>query len=79
MQCPVCQEVTLVMADRQGIEVDYCPQCRGVWLDRGELEKLLGGVRGVEEDWHQDSERESRHYGKPYHRKKKFDFFDIFD
>ncbi len=41
MQCPVCQDVTLVMADRQGIEVDYCPQCRGVWLDRGELDKLI--------------------------------------
>ncbi len=41
MQCPVCKEVTLVMADRQGIEVDYCPRCRGVWLDRGELDKLI--------------------------------------
>jgi Zn-finger nucleic acid-binding protein len=41
MQCPVCQEVTLVMADRQGIEIDYCPRCRGVWLDRGELDKII--------------------------------------
>lgn len=41
MNCPVCKEVTLVMADRQGIEVDYCPQCRGVWLDRGELDKII--------------------------------------
>ena len=41
MHCPVCQEVTLVMANRQGIEVDYCPRCRGVWLDRGELDKLI--------------------------------------
>lgn len=40
MQCPVCN-VTLQMADRQGIEVDYCPKCRGIWLDRGELEKLM--------------------------------------
>jgi len=31
----------LVMSDRQGIEIDYCPQCRGVWLDRGELDKLI--------------------------------------
>ena len=36
MQCPVCR-VPLAMSDRQGIEIDYCPQCRGVWLDRGEL------------------------------------------
>ncbi len=41
MRCPVCLEVNLVMTDRQGIEVDYCPQCRGVWLDRGELDKII--------------------------------------
>lgn len=40
MKCPVCA-VELKMADRQGIEVDYCPQCRGVWLDRGELDKII--------------------------------------
>jgi Zn-finger nucleic acid-binding protein len=41
MKCPVCKEPDLVMADRQGIEIDYCPQCRGVWLDRGELDKII--------------------------------------
>ena len=40
MQCPV-DGTTLVMADRQGVEIDYCPQCRGVWLDRGELDKII--------------------------------------
>jgi Zn-finger nucleic acid-binding protein len=40
MLCPVCR-VDLVMADRQGIEIDYCPRCRGIWLDRGELDKLI--------------------------------------
>src|SRR5690554_670075 len=40
MQCPHCN-VTLMMADRNGIEIDYCPQCRGVWLDRGELDKII--------------------------------------
>lgn len=40
MLCPLCK-VELKMADRQGIEIDYCPQCRGVWLDRGELDKLI--------------------------------------
>lgn len=38
--CPVCT-VELRLADRQGVEIDYCPQCRGIWLDRGELEKLI--------------------------------------
>ena len=38
--CPSCR-VNLVMSERQGVEIDYCPQCRGVWLDRGELDKIL--------------------------------------
>ncbi len=41
MNCPVCKETALVMSERQGIEIDYCPQCRGVWLDRGELDKIV--------------------------------------
>jgi Zn-finger nucleic acid-binding protein len=41
MKCPVCKETQLVMSERQGIEIDYCPQCRGVWLDRGELDKII--------------------------------------
>ena len=40
MKCPTCS-VALVMTDRQGIEIDYCPDCRGVWLDRGELDKII--------------------------------------
>ncbi|MCU0718390.1 MAG: zf-TFIIB domain-containing protein [Pirellula sp.] len=41
MFCPVCSQTTLLMAERQGVEIDYCPKCRGVWLDRGELDKLI--------------------------------------
>lgn len=41
MDCPVCKNVQLLMTDRQGIEIDYCPNCRGVWLDRGELDKII--------------------------------------
>ena len=40
MPCPVCK-TPLAMSDRQGVEIDYCPQCRGVWLDRGELDKII--------------------------------------
>jgi len=39
--CPVCANVELRMSERQGVEIDYCPKCRGVWLDRGELDKLI--------------------------------------
>lgn len=40
MKCPAC-DINLMLAERQGIEIDYCPQCRGVWLDRGELDKII--------------------------------------
>lgn len=40
MLCPVCK-VTLSISERQGVEIDFCPQCRGVWLDRGELDKII--------------------------------------
>ena len=40
MQCQVCK-IDLKIADRQGIEIDYCPQCRGIWLNRGELDKII--------------------------------------
>lgn len=41
MKCPNCSEVDLLMSERQGIEIDYCPKCRGVWLDKGELDKFI--------------------------------------
>jgi len=44
MKCPntqTCPDVDLILAERQGVEIDYCPKCRGVWLDRGELDKLM--------------------------------------
>ncbi|MEJ5254879.1 MAG: zf-TFIIB domain-containing protein [Acidimicrobiales bacterium] len=41
MRCPAGCDATLVMSERQGIEIDYCPSCRGVWLDRGELDKII--------------------------------------
>ncbi len=40
MKCPVCQ-VDLLITDKQGVEIDYCPKCRGIWLDRGELDKII--------------------------------------
>lgn len=47
MQCPI-DGTPLVMADRQGIEIDYCPKCRGVWLDRGELDKIIERSAGYD-------------------------------
>ena len=60
MNCPICN-VQLVMNERQGIEIDYCPRCRGVWLDRGELDKII--ERSVSEL----SQRQSRESGYDHH------------
>ncbi|MEI6455695.1 MAG: zf-TFIIB domain-containing protein [bacterium] len=40
MLCPICK-VDLLMTEKQGVEIDYCPKCRGIWLDRGELDKII--------------------------------------
>jgi Zn-finger nucleic acid-binding protein len=55
MKCPV-DDTTLAISDRQGIEIDYCPTCRGVWLDRGELDKLIER----ENRWVEDQVKEER-------------------
>jgi Zn-finger nucleic acid-binding protein len=48
MDCPTCK-IPLVMAERQGIEIDYCPTCRGIWLDRGELDKIIERSATIEQ------------------------------
>lgn len=66
MKCPVCREPDLVMADRQGIEIDYCPQCRGVWLDRGELDKIIERSAAQVSGERFGGERESQPYPSEY-------------
>ncbi|HEV2126198.1 MAG TPA: zf-TFIIB domain-containing protein [Chloroflexota bacterium] len=69
MKCPSCGE-TLAITDRQGIEIDYCPSCRGVWLDRGELDKIIErserefapAARVEERDGRRDYDRDRRDY-----------------
>jgi uncharacterized protein len=88
MKCPNCN-VNLVMTDRSGIEIDYCPQCRGIWLDRGELDKIIerstqhvpDRVAGYQENYG-SSERDfgSRESDYRYKKKKKESFLgDLFD
>lgn len=81
MKCPNCN-VSLVMTDRSGIEIDYCPDCRGVWLDRGELDKIIErssqNVKNVQQENYFDKQRFST--DKEYHHKKKKGLFgDLFD
>lgn len=71
MRCPVDNEM-LVMADRNGVEIDYCPKCRGVWLDRGELDKIIERSQAAVEP----SPRQTPHYDQHgsrdrYPKKKK--------
>lgn len=84
MKCPVCKDITLLMMDKNGIEIDYCPECRWIWLDRGELEKLINGEKRYENsDEYQNNYSQSHEQYDHQHRthKKKsflesFDFFD---
>lgn len=76
MKCPVCKDVTLLMSEKKGIEIDYCPECRGIWLDRGELEKLMekeNEVVNLDYNKHDDKK------GKYTKRKKESIFGEIFD
>ena len=93
MKCPSCNTVDLVMSERSGIEIDYCPQCRGVWLDRGELDKII--ERNAQSDFTSTPKsdfgrerelRDERHYKDDddyyknrKHGKKKSLFDDLFD
>jgi Zn-finger nucleic acid-binding protein len=85
MKCPVCTGTDLVMSDRQGVEIDYCPNCRGIWLDRGELDKILERAEQYErreyaprEDFRrEDYKREKYEHGE--YKKRKSWWTEIFD
>ncbi|WP_028986549.1 zf-TFIIB domain-containing protein [Thermicanus aegyptius] len=91
MKCPVCETTDLLMAERQGVEIDYCPKCRGVWLDRGELDKIIERSRTISRDVEEidfdpkygEAKRYPTYggeYGYPKKHKKKKSFLeDFFD
>ena len=86
MKCPTCTDATLIMSDRSGVEIDYCPECRGVWLDRGELDKIIERSNGGnamlaeplkrsykdDDDWDDDKRYKIKYdkYGRPYKKSK---------
>lgn len=91
MNCPICN-VPLNIAERQGVEIDYCPQCRGVWLDRGELDKIIERLaseipsrpyperRDERYDQRYDRHHNDHHHDHNHdHHKKKRGLLDIFD
>lgn len=84
MKCPNCN-VNLVMTERSGVEIDYCPECRGIWLDRGELDKIIDRSSQTDRDTNSyDSNspkypnQDNKHY--EYKKKKRDSFLgDLFD
>jgi Zn-finger nucleic acid-binding protein len=90
MMCPACKDTVLSMTDRQGIEIDFCPKCRGVWLDRGELDKIIERSAAATEATPAPSQQTPPHqpqqqpqyqqqpYYKGYKRKKSF-LEELFD
>ena len=81
MQCPSCNE-TLVMSDRNGVEIDYCPKCRGVWLDRGELDKIIERTTSDQSQSYGSVSQQKGYHEQDYkHKKKRKDSFlgDLFD
>lgn len=83
MRCPLC-DVPMKVVERRGVEIDVCPECRGVWLDRGELDKLLNQEAQYHAQWQPYAEPAPPHGTYPHHpprKKKSFleEIFDIFD
>lgn len=91
MKCPVCNDVRMREVEKDGVLIDVCPDCKGVWLDRGELEKLLQEINDIRpsyREWEesrghaQDPYSKHNHKGYPKHKRKKnvLDVFgDLFD
>jgi Zn-finger nucleic acid-binding protein len=76
MKCPACS-ADLLLSERQGIEIDYCPACRGVWLDRGELDKIIErsaveSSRSRQGEYQQEYRKEESHHG---HRDDDHDYY----
>lgn len=94
MKCPVCTGTDLKITERQGVEIDYCPECRGVWLDRGELDKILERSEvqatasytqpqyqqsGHQQQSYKKQDHDSHGYGHNGHYKKKSWISELFD
>ncbi len=88
MLCPVCN-VDLLLSEKQGIEIDYCPKCRGIWLDRGELDKIVEKSANAEDNFRQKERNTNTNYrdddddrykSQGYNKNRKKSFLgDLFD
>lgn len=71
MKCPVCKDKDLVMSERSGIEIDYCPECRGVWLDRGELDKIIERNMASQQETYREAAPQKEYREEKYYENKK--------
>lgn len=83
MKCPSCKDVKLLMSEKKWVEIDYCPDCRGIWLDKGELEKLIEADKknydAIEKEYQEyDSDYQKGNKNKR-HKKKESIFSEITD
>lgn len=72
MKCPVCKDKDLVMSERSGIEIDYCPECRGVWLDRGELDKIIERNMASQQETYREAAPQKEYREEKYYENKKY-------
>lgn len=78
MKCPI-DSTELLMSERHGVEIDYCPQCRGVWLDRGELDKIIEQADPPSDERARSDEHEEERSGRPgQQRRRMSSFFEGF-
>ena len=81
MNCPRCN-VSLEVSQRQGVEIDKCPSCRGVWLDRGELDKIINRYERFDDDDDRDDDdryRDRREYREHHHPRRRSFWQELFD
>lgn len=78
MNCPSCN-IPLTMSERQGIEIDYCPQCRGIWLDRGELDKIIEKSVTIETqnapNQPQQTPPPPQQFQSPYEQQRQYEYY----
>jgi Zn-finger nucleic acid-binding protein len=87
MKCPVCKETHLVISEKKGIEIDYCPDCRGIWLDRGELDKIIEKSKAAEEGpstekaqpFYPNQQAPNQQHQPTYYKKRKSFLEELFD
>lgn len=84
LRCPLC-DVKMKEVERRGVTIDICPECKGVWLDKGELDRLLSLDRAEEEAAYREKKpeyKETRSVGEKHHKKRKSllgEIFEVFD